>query len=416
MLKPPGIQKKISFDPVYILRIAGKPLSEKLVNRLLSWEYDDYEKVDKLTLTFDNEDGGITDESVFELGNLVEFRHGYINDLSARKFFILLSSSGWKEITIECYEIIKIFDTEEIKKTYDGQDGRGILLGDLVKEIADRNGLKYRTQERKDSQGAVIKGIYNREKCSDMAFLFTLGLHIGYQVWIEDVQGESEPVLFFLPRRYDQAPYMEFTYYGLDGDILDFIPKMSAVGKRSELSGGGVDLETKTAFWKTSKDGSIKKTFFFKHKSLDKNWHDYDRFISRFKMLKQERLVKAQMKNEKDAEDIIAAQLAKNMEDQIEAELHLIGEPHLKSRRVVLVNNVQKYSGKYYVKRVVHTGGDGYMSIAYLTKNGADLTEARDKIQIEPMLVNRKRFSVKDYLAETKSSPGSRYYARLFNS
>jgi phage protein D len=384
-------------SPTFVLMIENKPLDNELLSRLLSWEYEDYEKVDKLTLTFNNLDLAITDREEFEQGKIISFRHGYVDSLSGWKYFNLGKVEGWKEIRIEALEIIRVFNTEPKESQWENA-----TLDDVVGSIAKDNGLKYVTEERYDSTGVVIRNDFSQPHVEDLSHLYTLGRKIGYEVWIE------EDILYFLPRKYWQTPYMIFTYNGLDGNVLDFNPKVNTMNRKGKFSGGGIDLEKKQQFFYTE-NGETKRVVY-----LGKHFWDSDKIQRRHKKLEEARLVRVPMRNKKEAEDILAGKWVEEMSDQITAELSVVGEPNLFARRVIYVDNVGKYSGKYYVKRVHHSSEGGYVSVADLTRNSAFDVGEKYSLTNAAETVNKERPSAREFLEAAQKTPKGKYYTRLF--
>ena len=375
-------------DPVFILKLEGKSISNSVMERLTSWDLEDVEKTDKLILTFDNYDFSIENDPFFELGALISFRHGYVGEMSKERFFTVGMCKGWQEIRLEALSVTNVFNNCSANRRFFEAP-----LEIVVSEIADANGLKYKTQERTDATGAsLLFDYFQPNNITDMQFLYTLGRNIGYEVWVE------AGILYFMPRMYWQAPYMEFFYEGIGGQVLDFKPKMNTMNRRGKFAGGGVDLEKKESFFVTEKGKTTRMTY------LGKRFLDYEKMRQRYKELKQARLVRVPMKNRKQAEDIMAGAYIKEMEDQITADLVLIGQPHLTARRVIQVNNVGKYTGKYYVRSVSHSGKDGYTSTAHLTRNASFDKGGKYSRENVDSLVNKQRVSLAEYKAQVKKA------------
>jgi phage protein D len=348
-------------------------------------------------MVFDNYDLQITDNEEIAQGNVVSFRHGYIDDLSKEVYFTIGNVEGWKEITVEALEVVHAFNTEPKSRSWLESD-----LGSVVADIAFDNKLNAKTEERRDENGTPLLYNYIQRHVGDLQFLYTLGRKIGYEVWI-DVD-----TLYFVPRQYWQTPYAEFTYEGEDGNVLDFKPKVNTMNRKGKFKGGGIDLEKKQTFFFTQ-NGQTKRSVY-----LNKKFFDFDKINARYKKLKEARLVRVPLNTKSEAEDILAGVWIKEMEDQITAELHLTGEPHLVARRVIQVSNVGQYSGKYYVKSVTHSGKDGYTSVARLTRNAAfDKGQKYSRENIESV-INKERPSVKQFLKVTKGKPKGQFYKRLF--
>lgn len=371
----------------------NEPMPDEISSRLLNFSYEDYEKTGKLTLTFDNTDGEIGDAEEFENGTMITFRHGYIDDLSPHLYFTVGEVEGWEVITVSALEIINIFTTEPKARSWVVAS-----ITEVVKTIADEHGLKYEVEERTDSSGATLYFDYFQDSVEDMAFLYTLGRKIGFEVWIED------ETLFFLPRRYWQTPYDEFTYKGVDGIVKDFIPKVNTVNRRGKFAGGGIDLETKQKFFVEEDGETSKQTYLAKH------FWKFDELNNRYKQLQEAILVRVPMDNKAEAESIMAGKFDVEMEDQITADLVLEGSPHLKSRRVIEVLNVGKYSGKYYIKLVTHDDEGGYGSVAKLTRNATFDKGGKYSIENLNEKVNAERSSISEFQKETKGKRKNNFY------
>lgn len=387
------------YNPTQIIKIDNKSLKEELQQRLIGWRYEDVETVDKLTLTFDNKDLKYTDDEIFQQGLIVDFRFGYIDDLTESKYFSISKIKGFTTITVECLEVITLFNTEPKYRLW--EDSK---LEDVVKEVATGNNLKYEVQERKDSTDSELKFTYVQPYIEDMAFLYTLAKHIGYEMWIE---GDT---LYFMPRKYWQSPYMEFTYLGLNGQILDFQPETHAMNIKGQFKAGGIDLSQNQTFFFTEKGDTKTTTYLASHM-----WDQKD-MVKYYKQIENESLVRIPCSTKKEAESILAGKYITEMEDQITADLYLVGEPKLKSKRVITINNAGKYSGKYYVKSVTHSfDGNGFITIVKLSRNASFDDGEKYSRQTLDSLVNKNRLSKKEFLEETKMSPLVQYYRKLLN-
>ena len=384
------------YIPTQIITIDGKQLEEKLIMRLLSWTYEDIEKVDKVVLTFDNEDLEITDNVAFQQGLVVGFRFGYVNELSDTKYFTINKISGFKIITLSCLEVITLFNTEQKTRVWEDSD-----LNTVVSDIATENNLKYKVEEWKDASGVVLKYDFFQPHVEDLAFLYTLAKHIGYEVWIED------DTIYFMPRKYWKTPEMNLQYDSDQGQILVFEPQTNSMN-RGSFASGGIDLEKNQAFFFTENGETRTVTY------LGGNMWSQEDMIKYYKTIKEASIIRVPCSTKEEAEIILAGAYREEMEDQITADLHLIGEPKLKSKTVIEVNGVKKYSGKYYVKSVNHVfDGSGYVSIGKLSRNSAfDDKEKYSKENISA-LVNKNRASKKEFYKLVEGSSLGNYYKRL---
>jgi phage protein D len=386
-------------------------MPEELSIKLANWSYSDHEKTDWLTLTFDNQDRTLFNYKFLQVGVIIRFRHGYMNpeELSRYVYFKIVDRKGFEDLKIECQEITSIIGFSEQKSKYwlDSE------LTPIVQEIATENQVpKIETVERKDRTGTVLNFDYFQPGVEDFAFLYNLGRAIGYQVWFED------DTLYFLPRQYGQTPYMKFGYYSLsgrdfrigeigEGQIVEFKPQQNAMHKRGEFAAGGIDYETKESFFIKEKGETKKVTY------LGSKLWDYDAQMGRFKKLKKARLVRVPLRNKQEAEDVLGGRWIEETSDAITADMVLVGEPNIRARRVVQVDNVGPYTGKYYVKEVTHSFGSGpYESVAKLSRNAAfDDESGKYSINVLNGLVNRNRMERAAFLEELKkkNDPSGRF-------
>ena len=387
-------------SPSQILKFDNKAMPEELAVRLVDWTYTDHEKTDWLSLEFDNNDLSLFDYDYLQVGVIVQFRHGYINPEEWSRFinFKIVERKGFQNLTIECQEVVSIFGFSEQKNRF-WLDSK---LIPIVQQIADENKIpKIETVERRDNKGIDLLFDYFQPSIEDFAFLYNLGRKIGYEVWFED------DTLFFLPRKYFQSPYMKFVYKSLasrdyrigemgEGQIIGFEAQQNAMNKRGKFAAGGIDYETKESFFIEEKGETKKVTYLG-----EKLW-DYEAQMGRFKKLQQARLVRVPLTNAKEAEDVLGGKWLQEMDDAITADMVAVGEPNLRSRRVIEVSNVGPFTGKYYVKEVIHSAG-AYESVAKLSRNSA-FDDGTGKYSIGNLngLVNRNRKSLPAFLEQMK--------------
>lgn len=383
--------------PAFSLRMKGKSINEDLLRRVIFYEYEDSESVDKLTVKFDNKDFSIDEDEFFELGNMIETKYGYVNDLCRNRLMIIHKINGLKEITVEGFEPVLQF-----KRPGKGRIIKDSTLDNLVSKIATTYKLKYKTEERKDISGNVLKFNYNQPDGSpDMSFLASVGGQIGYKVWIET------DTLYFMPRKYWQSPYMKFVYYGDEGQILDFDPESVNLNKDSKMNTAGIDIETKQPY-KIVEDGSNSK-----EKRLSKRNYNYEKQTNR-KTSKDGTTKKVIANTKKEAENKLLGIYNIEMEDQIKAEMIVIGEPALASKRIIEVHGVKKYSGKYFVPNVIHTiSENGYISKANLVRN-SQFDEGITKFanDVIKTYINKNRLNLKQFF---KKYPES-IYRKIYGS
>ena len=118
--------------------------------------------------------------------------------------------------------------------------------------------------------------------------------------------------------------------------------------------------------------------------------------------------------SKKEAESKLLGMYNTEMEDQIKAEMSVIGEPNLVSKRVIEVHGVKRYSGKYFVEKVIHTiSQNGYISKSYLTRNSEfDDDVGRFSQAVISTYVNKNRLNLMQFF---KKYPDS-IYKKIYGS
>lgn len=383
--------------PAYSLRIDNDPLPDEAVARLESIEYEDAERMDKIVLKFQNMDGGL-DMTLFPKNGRIEFRHGYANALSTPKYLPIASTNGWRKgVTVTGLGYEQIFNTEQHSQRWDNA-----TLAEVVGDIAKRNELIPKTEERKNSAGKVLRFGYYQGNVQDLAFLYTLADGIGYTVWVE------VDTLYFMPRLYWQKPYREIIYENFEGDLLDFEPRMTGTILRGAFSAGGINLETKQQI-QVVEEGTTRRMYV-----LDGTLFDAEKAIKANRDITRAFWVRAPLRNSDEADDILQGQWTKEQEDQITATLTHVGDPNLLARRVVLVSNVGVWSGRYYVKSVKHTmDRSGYISTMSLGRNATWDEGQKYARSAFDEISNKERPTVAVLQKATEKGPKNPFWERI---
>jgi len=385
--------------PSYSLRVDNTALEMDILRRVEKWVYEDAEHMDELRLTLDNSDRGLDDEQPFPMGALVEFRHGYAGNLTEPKYFIVSGSRGWvPTIDVVCLDVVQIFNTEQHDRAW-----LDATLEQVIEDIADGNKIGYEMEERTDANGTPLKFDYFQPKIQDFAFLWNLGQQIGYEVWFED------GTLFFMPRRYWQQPYMELVYEGPSRHFYSFTPETGNNERRSAFKTAGIDLEKKQQFIVTE-NGETRRAYYLGDKLMD-----WDEAIGRYRTVEEEMWVRHPVNTLGEGQDLLQGKWVKETDDQITAVAKMEGEPELRAKRVIEVANVsEKWSGKYYVKRVVHTfSQSGYDTEAHLSRNAT--MDAGEKYSRENLdtVVNRKKASPQAFIKQISGHPKLDWYRKV---
>jgi phage protein D len=389
---------KTKTDPTITVELDSFIMPEDLQMRLKSWTYEDHNKMSKLVLRFDNYDLEILDD-LLEPGVPVSFIHGYTSGyVSKKKYFIINKNSGWREPIIEGFELVQFFNVDPQNRGWTHKP-----LETIIGQIAAANKLKPDVEPLLYDDGTPVFLTILQAGMEDLAFLWSLAKKIGYEVFIE------EGKLIFKTRQNLLEPYMAFFYDGLDGDVLDFNPKVTTLQKRSAVKGKGINRKKPkaTATFTFVKDAEKKTN---RGSYVSSKGVNYDKIAKRYKIRKNPKVYGKPLRDVKDAENSMIGAWIDMTKEQITADLTVIGEPALERRKVIYVGGIGKYSGNYYVEGVTHSSEGGYVSIAKLVRNAYFDLDFKNT-EIHPLYkVNVKKPSKKEYLKTIEKNPDDRIF------
>ncbi len=381
------------FKPTFLIQIEGQALSKDITQEITAVAFtDNEEELDVLELCVTNRNLQFVDDPLFQEGNSIVARFGYVGNLSPRKTAVI------KDID---YEFPEDADPNIRIKAYDkgfklaGKQNRkiwkkpppGILYSEIAQMIASNNGLSANVKETKVRHLRVTQA-----NISDAQFLQELAAKArekdgegvtGYVFYVQDSE------LHFHPRQLDQGPMLALEYFtDKKGVLRSFRPttrSQGAKGLGTETHAIGVDPRKKMPVEHKANNDSTpertslgKKTYLvdgntgegsFKEQETGQVAPSYERAEAFHEEPKQE-----------PAQDL-AEGLYKEAElRQVEAVAVTVGIPALRAKTNIEIKGVgSKFSGVYYCHSVRHNiDGAGYACELKLKKNALG-TGAGDK-------------------------------------
>ena len=373
-----------TFQPTFLIQIEGQAFSADITGEITSFVFEDNEEeLDVMELSVSNRNLQFVDDPLFQEGNEIVARFGYVNDLSPRKKAVIkdidydFPENGDPRIRLKAYDKGFQLAGKENQKVWQ-RAAPGILYSEIAEEIAAANGLKPFVMPTVGRHLRVVQS-----NVSDARFLKDLAVKArardgdgvtGYAFFVQD------DGLHFHPRGLKEEPATVLEYFtDSKGMLRSFRPSTQSQGAKgagTQTKAAGVDPRRKTAVTHAADNETTPE-----RTSLGKRTYLVDGNTGEAAYKEQEsgRIVASfersegfhEEPNQEPAQDLAEGTFAEAELHQVEAVALTIGIPSLRAKQNVEIQGVgTKFSGVYYCHSVRHTiDGSGYHSDLKLRKN-----------------------------------------------
>jgi phage protein D len=387
-----------TFKPTFLIQIEGQDLTRDITQEITSFVFtDNEEELDVLELSITDRNLQFVDDPLFQEGNEIVARFGYLGNLSPHKKAVIkdidydFPESGDPTIRIKAYDKGFKLAGKENQKVWQ-KPAPGILYSEIAEEIAASNGLTPVVTPTKGKHLRIIQS-----NISDAQFLKELtekardrdGQGVaGYVFYIQDDE------LHFHPRELDQTPLLTLEYFtDTKGVLRSFQPATQSQGAKGagvETKAVGVDPRKKDVIQhKANNTTTPERTSLGKQTYLvDGNTGE-----GRFKEQETGQVLPSFERSEgfheeprqEPAQDAAEGKFREAELRQVEAEAVTIGIPQLRAKKNIEVKGVgRKFSGIYYCHSVRHSiGPGGYACVLKLKKNGLGAGAGDKSTQVE---------------------------------
>ena len=373
-----------TFRPTFLIQIEGQDLSKDITQEITSFVFtDNEEELDVLELSVTDRNLQFVDDPLFQEGNEIISRFGYVGNLSPRKKAVIkdidydFPENGDPTIRIKAYDKGFKLAGKENQKVWQ-KPAPGILYSEIAEQIASANGLKPVVTATKGHHLRVTQS-----NISDAQFLKELAEKArnrdgdgvsGYVFYIQDDE------LHFHPRELDQTPLLTLEYFtDTKGLLRSFRPSTQSQGAKGagvETKTVGIDPRKKDVVEHKANNASTpertalgKQTYLvdgntgegsFKEQETGQIVPSFDRSEGFHEEPRQE-----------PAQDNAEGKFREAELRQVEADAATIGIPQLRAKKNVEIKGVgRKFSGIYYCHSVRHSiSGAGYLCELKLKKN-----------------------------------------------
>ncbi len=372
-----------TYQPTFLIEIEGHRLTRDITHDITSFVFEDNEEeLDVMEVTVTDRYLQFVDDPLFQEGNEIAARFGYVGDLSPRKVAVIkeidydFPDGGDPTIKIKAYDKGHALTGNQIQRVWQ-KPAPGILYSEIAEQIAREHGL-----------GAVVEPTVGRHlrvmqsNASDAAFLKALAAKsrptdakgsAGYVFFIQDYE------LHFHSRQLSSRPGLILEYFtDSEGMLRSFTPStqsQSAKGAGTETKAVGVDPRKKRAAEHKANDASTPDRTV-----LGKKTYMADGSAGEGKYRKQEsgKIVPtyghSESQHERQASEPGQAEAESRFKDtelkQVEATAVIIGMPALVAKQNIEIRGVgRKFAGIYWCTSVRHVFQDGYSCELKLKRN-----------------------------------------------
>ena len=223
------------------VKIDGSPLPTKAKAHLINITVDRQTDLPGMFIlefsgsdTQDEEIPWIDDESLFSIGNVVEVKLGYIDDLET--IIVGEITSLEPEFSLDRLPSLTVRGYDRRHRLQRGRKTKTFLQqkdSDIAAQIARESGLSAQVE---DSQ--VVHDYVLQANQTDRDFLQERARRIEYELVVED------KTLFFRPVANAESEILTLSF---KDDLLEFYPRLSSMGQVSEVAVRGWDLKEKQA-------------------------------------------------------------------------------------------------------------------------------------------------------------------------
>ncbi len=373
-----------TFKPTFLIEIEGQSLSKDITQEIEAFSFtDNEEEMDELELCVSNRNLQFVDDPLFQEGNEIAARFGYVGNLSPRKKAVIkdidydFPHRGAPTIRIKAFDKGFKLAGKQNQKVWQ-KPAPGIAYSDIAEEIASANGLRPVVTPTRDRHLRVAQS-----NISDAQFLQELAPKArakdgdgvtGYVFFVQDDE------LHFHPRNLESAPAVTLEYFtDRKGLLRSFNPSTQSQGAKGAgvaTKAVGVDPRRKECVEHTADNDTTPERCSLGRKTylVDGNTGE-----GRYKEQESGEIVPSferseafdQEPRQEPAQDTAEGKFKEAEMRQVEATAKTIGIPSLRAKQNIEVTGVgRKFSGVYYCHSVQHKiDGHGYSCELKLKKN-----------------------------------------------
>jgi phage protein D len=349
----PIYQGQDFYVPAFEIRLAGRPPGREVIRDIMSVTYkDSVQDIDSFEITINNWDAAnrtfkYSDQKLFDPGQTVDLRMGYLGELRAMLKGEITSlrpsfpAGGGSTLAVSGLNILHRFRTKQESATYvDKSDSQ------IADDISDR--LSVRIDAAKRADEPRFKYLI-QDNQYDIIFLMERARRIGYDIMVKEENGET--FLQYQPSTTVHHPTYRLTY---GRSLIEFQPELTTANQVSKVIVRGWDNVQKKKIEYTATRAEIRTKGVGSRggqEAIEKSVQQKAEIVST-------KPVESDAEARKLAIEILEG-IAKEM---VKANGSVPGLPDVRAGTVLEIDGVgDRFSGRYFVTGTTHTIGDsGY--------------------------------------------------------
>jgi uncharacterized protein len=295
----------------------------------------------------------VDDQKLFEIGNVIEIKLGYMGDVES--LIVGEITSLEPEFAFNRKPSFTVRGYDRRHRLQRGQKNRTFTQqkdSQIATQIASEAGL---TAQTTDTQ--VIYDYVIQADQTDMEFLLQRAAQIRYEVVVQD------KTLIFRPVANAESAVLTLS---LDQDLLEFYPRLSMAEQVSEVMVRGWNAKEKTEIVGRARKGDISTTMGGQATGaaiVENKFGATVGLISHHPVMTQA-----------EADQMAKARLNRSALALIAGEGICWGRTDLQPGKVIKIDGIGKrFSGRYYVTTAIHryTAAEGYQTRFTVRRNAS---------------------------------------------
>jgi len=305
------------------------------------------------SIELDEEVPWIDDQGLFSIGNVVEIKLGYVDNVET--LLIGEITALEPEFAMDRRPRLTVRGYDRRHRLLRGRKTRTFVQqkdSDIASQIAKEAGLTAQSKDSETVHDYVLQANQN-----DLDFLCQRASRIQYEVVVED------KTLFFRPVGNAQSEVLTIS---MDDDLIEFSPRLSSAGQATEVSVLGWIPKDKEDLVGQSKKGDEVSTMGGQSSGAALAEKAFGAAV--------ELLGAYPVATQAEADQLAKARLNQLALELISGEGVCYGRTDLRSGKVIKIEGVgRRFSGQYYVKSAAHSfsSQDGYKTRFTVRRNAS---------------------------------------------
>lgn len=349
------IAKKYSnfYAPNYQIIIDGENILMSHLVEVMSVTFEDMlEGADRFSININDPGAKWLDNGLFELGNQVEIKIGYVDRLSTMIVGEIISLSpsfptqGTPQLEISGYDLSHQFTRIRRQRSFENMRD-----SEVVETIAGEAKHKLDTQiERTETVHPHIV----QDRQTDHDFIKSLAERNFFEFLVK------ERTLYFQRTRRNRSAITSLEY---GSSLLSFNPELNTANQASEVTVRGWNPRTKEEIIGRARRGS--------EEARESDRRSGGDIVEGIYGTVEETVLDRPIFSQQEADNLASSILNRLSEGLITGRAECIGIPDIRAREnIELAGLGNTFSKKYYIERTTHTfGGSGYTTTFNVKEN-----------------------------------------------